>query len=168
MRPRRAARLRGCGLALLGRGLGFGLRRVRLRRSRAVALRRLRLGGSACAFLFRLRAAIGLVPASALEHDRRRRHELAWLLAAARALLERRVGVRLDGREDVSAVVAGVVVDGHVLTYHRSTVRAGVLARPAVGVSKRRRILRENLLAYAFLAPAFLVLLVFHFLPGFA
>jgi multiple sugar transport system permease protein len=42
------------------------------------------------------------------------------------------------------------------------------MARPAVGAARRRRILGENLLAYAFLLPAFLVLLVFHFLPGFA
>ena len=42
------------------------------------------------------------------------------------------------------------------------------MTRPAIGASKRRRILRENALAYAFLLPAFLVLLVFHFLPGFA
>ena len=42
------------------------------------------------------------------------------------------------------------------------------MTRPAIGAARRRRILRENLLAYAFLAPAFLILLVFHFLPGFA
>jgi len=42
------------------------------------------------------------------------------------------------------------------------------MARPAVGAARRRRILGENLLAYAFLLPAFVVLLVFHFLPGFA
>ena len=42
------------------------------------------------------------------------------------------------------------------------------MARPAIGVSKRRRILRENLLAYAFLLPAMAVLLVFHFLPAIA
>ncbi len=42
------------------------------------------------------------------------------------------------------------------------------MTRPAIGATRRRRILQENVLAYAFLAPAFLVLLVFHFLPGFA
>ena len=42
------------------------------------------------------------------------------------------------------------------------------MSRPAVGAARRRRILAENLLAYAFLLPAFVVLLVFHFLPGFA
>jgi multiple sugar transport system permease protein len=55
-----------------------------------------------------------------------------------------------------------------VLTYHRSKVRVGVMARPAVGTSRRRRVLAENLLAYVFLFPAMAVLLVFHFLPGFA
>ena len=42
------------------------------------------------------------------------------------------------------------------------------MPRPAVSAARRRRILGENLLAYAFLLPAFAVLLVFHFLPGFA
>ena len=42
------------------------------------------------------------------------------------------------------------------------------MARPAIGTARRRRILGENLLAYAFLFPAMAVLLVFHFLPGFA
>jgi multiple sugar transport system permease protein len=39
---------------------------------------------------------------------------------------------------------------------------------PAAGVSRRRRILAENLLAYAFLFPAMGILLVFHFAGGFA
>jgi len=55
-----------------------------------------------------------------------------------------------------------------VLTYHRSTVRAGVLARPAVGISRRRRVLQENILAYVFVLPAIVVILIFQFLPGFA
>jgi multiple sugar transport system permease protein len=42
------------------------------------------------------------------------------------------------------------------------------MARPAIGTSRRRRLLAENLLAYVFLFPAMAVLLVFHFLPGFA
>jgi len=42
------------------------------------------------------------------------------------------------------------------------------MARPAAGAARRRRILGENILAYAFLTPAFVVLLIFHFLPGFA
>jgi multiple sugar transport system permease protein len=42
------------------------------------------------------------------------------------------------------------------------------MTRPAIGAARRRRILRENLLAYAFLFPAMATLLVFHFLPGFA
>ena len=55
-----------------------------------------------------------------------------------------------------------------MLTYHRSTVRAGVLARPVVGVSRRRRVLQENVLAYVFVLPAIVVILIFQFLPGFA
>src|SRR5205823_2622898 len=51
------------------------------------------------------RAAVGLVPAATLEHDGRRRHQLAWTLATARAFLEGRVGVRLDRGEHVSAVI---------------------------------------------------------------
>ena len=39
---------------------------------------------------------------------------------------------------------------------------------PAAGVTRRRRILSENLLAYAFLFPAMGILLVFHFAGGFA
>ena len=39
---------------------------------------------------------------------------------------------------------------------------------PAAGVTRRRRILAENLLAYAFLFPAMGILLVFHFAGGFA
>ncbi len=42
------------------------------------------------------------------------------------------------------------------------------MTRPAIGAARRRRIIRENLLAYAFLFPAMATLLVFHFLPGFA
>ena len=42
------------------------------------------------------------------------------------------------------------------------------MTRPAIGAARRRRIIGENLLAYAFLLPALAVLLVFHFLPGFA
>jgi len=42
------------------------------------------------------------------------------------------------------------------------------MTRPAISASKRRRIRRENLLAYAFLLPAMAILLIFHFLPGFA
>jgi multiple sugar transport system permease protein len=42
------------------------------------------------------------------------------------------------------------------------------MTRPAISESKRRRIRRENLLAYAFLLPAMAILLIFHFLPGFA
>ena len=42
------------------------------------------------------------------------------------------------------------------------------MTRPAIGAARRRRILAENALAYAFLLPAFLILLVFHFLPAFA
>jgi multiple sugar transport system permease protein len=42
------------------------------------------------------------------------------------------------------------------------------MARPTVGSSRRRRILAENALAYAFLLPAMAILLVFHLLPGFA
>lgn len=38
----------------------------------------------------------------------------------------------------------------------------------AVGTTRRRRILAENLLAYAFLLPAMLILIVFHFAGGFA
>jgi multiple sugar transport system permease protein len=47
-------------------------------------------------------------------------------------------------------------------------VGVGVMARPTVGSSRRRRILAENALAYAFLLPAMAILLVFHLLPGFA
>lgn len=39
---------------------------------------------------------------------------------------------------------------------------------PTVGAARRRRVLAENLLAYAFLLPALLVLLVFQFAGGFA
>jgi len=39
---------------------------------------------------------------------------------------------------------------------------------PAAGITRRRRILRENLLAYAFLFPAMVILLIFHFAGGFA
>jgi multiple sugar transport system permease protein len=42
------------------------------------------------------------------------------------------------------------------------------MTRPAVGATRRRRILAENLLAYAFLLPAMAVLVVFHFAGGFA
>lgn len=41
------------------------------------------------------------------------------------------------------------------------------MSRPG-GATRRRRILAENLLAYSFLLPAFAILLVFHFLGGFA
>ena len=44
----------------------------------------------------------------------------------------------------------------------------GAKTGPAVSAARRRRIAGENLLAYLFLLPAFLILLVFHFLPGFA
>ncbi|HLZ48338.1 MAG TPA: sugar ABC transporter permease [Candidatus Limnocylindria bacterium] len=47
-------------------------------------------------------------------------------------------------------------------------MRAGVLARPVVGVSRRRRVLQENVLAYVFVLPAIVVILIFQFLPGFA
>ena len=65
-------------------------------------------------------------------------------------------------------MIAVIVVDGHLLTYHRSKVRVAAMTRPAVSAARRRRVLGENLLAYAFLLPAFAVLLVFHFLPAFA
>jgi multiple sugar transport system permease protein len=42
------------------------------------------------------------------------------------------------------------------------------VARPGTGAARRRRILAENLLAYAFIVPAMAILLVFHFLPGVA
>jgi multiple sugar transport system permease protein len=42
------------------------------------------------------------------------------------------------------------------------------VARPGAGAARRRRILAENLLAYAFIIPAMAILLVFHFLPGVA
>ena len=41
------------------------------------------------------------------------------------------------------------------------------MTRPASGSLRRRRILAENLLAYAFLLPAVVILLVFHFAGGF-
>jgi len=42
------------------------------------------------------------------------------------------------------------------------------MRRPVIGTARRRRILAENALAYAFVVPAILVVLVFQFLPGFA
>ena len=42
------------------------------------------------------------------------------------------------------------------------------MTRPAVSPARRRRILAENLLAYAFLLPAMVILLIFHFAGGFA
>jgi hypothetical protein len=42
------------------------------------------------------------------------------------------------------------------------------MTRPAAGAARRRRILGENILAYAFVLPAILVILIFQFLPGFA
>jgi multiple sugar transport system permease protein len=42
------------------------------------------------------------------------------------------------------------------------------MARPAIGATRRRRILAENALAYALLFPAMAVLLIFHFLGGLA
>lgn len=42
------------------------------------------------------------------------------------------------------------------------------MSRPAIGATRRRRILAENLLAYTFVLPAIAVILVFQFLPGFA
>jgi multiple sugar transport system permease protein len=42
------------------------------------------------------------------------------------------------------------------------------MTRPATGAARRRRILGENVLAYAFVLPAILVILIFQFLPGFA
>lgn len=42
------------------------------------------------------------------------------------------------------------------------------MARPVAGATRRRRILAENLLAYAFLLPAMVILLVFHFAGGIA
>ena len=42
------------------------------------------------------------------------------------------------------------------------------MPRPAISAARRRRILGENLLAYVFLFPAMAILLIFHFLPGFA
>jgi multiple sugar transport system permease protein len=42
------------------------------------------------------------------------------------------------------------------------------MTRPAAGAARRRRILGENALAYAFVLPAILVILIFQFLPGFA
>ena len=42
------------------------------------------------------------------------------------------------------------------------------MTRPATGAARRRRILGENVLAYAFVLPAMGVILIFQFLPGFA
>jgi len=42
------------------------------------------------------------------------------------------------------------------------------MTRPAIGAGRRRRILAENLLAYAFVLPAIVIILIFQFLPGFA
>ena len=42
------------------------------------------------------------------------------------------------------------------------------MTRPAVGATRRRRIVQENILAYAFVLPAIVVILIFQFLPGFA
>jgi multiple sugar transport system permease protein len=42
------------------------------------------------------------------------------------------------------------------------------MARPAIGATRRRRILTENLLAYALVLPAIVIVLIFQFLPGFA
>ncbi len=42
------------------------------------------------------------------------------------------------------------------------------MTRPAASATRRRRIAAENALAYAFILPAMLILLVFHFAGGFA
>src|SRR5688572_8931617 len=119
----------GCGVALrrrLLRRLRLGLvrllvalglaPRIGLRLALGVALRS-RLG---VALLFRARGSVGraligwaavrLVPARALEDDRRHRQEAPRLLAAARALVQRLVVERLDRREHVTALITAVVV----------------------------------------------------------
>ena len=42
------------------------------------------------------------------------------------------------------------------------------MPRPAIGATRRRRILAENLLAYVLVLPAIVIILIFQFLPGFA
>src|SRR6266545_1378358 len=164
----------GCGVALR-RGL---LRRLRL--GLLVALR-LALGlafrlGLALALLVGARAAVvggllslaavGLVPAGALEHDRRRRQEAPWPLPAARALLERVVIERLHRREHVTTVIAAVVVDRH-RSISSPKVSGGAIAIDERAASRRRRGLIENAQAYMFLVPAIAFLGLFKVLPAF-
>ena len=65
----------------------------------------------------------------------------------------------------MTAVVTTVVVDGH-RRYHRRTVTGGAIAITQRAASRRRRLLIENVQAYLFLLPAFVVLLVFKIFPA--
>src|SRR5712691_3948464 len=166
----------GCGVALRS---GVALRRRLLRRLRFALLLGLRLAlglrlglrlGLALLVRARVRRLVGgpavrLVPARALEDDRRGRDETPRLLAAIGAFLERLVVERLHRREHVAAMITAVVVDRH-RSISSPKVSGGAIAMNERAASRRRRGLIENAQAYLFLVPAIAFLGLFKILPA--